>query len=175
MVSDYAQERTADVMPTERKKCPHGRRKYICKECKGSSLCEHGRQRHYCKECCGAGICEHNLHRGQCRRCNGNQFCEHEHLRHYCSICRPDYVYRATYVRHEKRRFGSLPPDFMSLDLFKSLILKNCVWCGICPAEAKGMGVDRRDNKKGHIVGNLDPCCTECNMRRRNSTHEEFK
>jgi len=34
--------------------CPHGRRRYNCKECGGSSICEHGRQRYQCKECGGA-------------------------------------------------------------------------------------------------------------------------
>ncbi len=163
---------------TDRKKCPHGRRKYICRECKGSSLCEHDAQRHYCKKCHALGrkthICEHGLHRQQCRRCNGNQFCEHRKMRIQCSICRPDYVYRS-YMRHEKTKTGGLSPNFMSLTLFCRLVKRNCIWCGKTPEQANGMGVDRRDNAKGHITGNLDPCCGECNMRRRNSTHTEFK
>ena len=36
-----------------RKKCPHGRRRYQCKECGGVSICPHGRQRNLCKECGG--------------------------------------------------------------------------------------------------------------------------
>ena len=38
--------------------CPHGRRRYRCKECGGSGICEHGRERSICKECGGSGICE---------------------------------------------------------------------------------------------------------------------
>ena len=34
--------------------CPHGRRRYRCKECGGASICEHGRVRSVCKECGGA-------------------------------------------------------------------------------------------------------------------------
>ena len=34
--------------------CPHGRDRYMCKECGGSQICEHGRQRYRCKECRGA-------------------------------------------------------------------------------------------------------------------------
>ena len=30
-------------------KCPHNRRKSICKECKGSSICEHNRIKYMCK------------------------------------------------------------------------------------------------------------------------------
>ena len=31
--------------------CPHGRRRWDCKECGGSQICEHGRRRYRCKEC----------------------------------------------------------------------------------------------------------------------------
>ena len=34
--------------------CPHGRRRYACKECGGSQICEHGRVRSKCKECIGS-------------------------------------------------------------------------------------------------------------------------
>ena len=37
------------------KKCEHGRRRSVCKECGGSGICEHGRQRSQCKECGGGG------------------------------------------------------------------------------------------------------------------------
>ena len=32
-------------------KCPHNRRKSICKECKGSRLCIHNLQKNSCVEC----------------------------------------------------------------------------------------------------------------------------
>ena len=35
----------------ERVKCPHGRQKYLCKDCNGSGICEHGRQRAWCRDC----------------------------------------------------------------------------------------------------------------------------
>ena len=31
--------------------CPHGRRRYRCKECGGAGICEHGRRRSQCKDC----------------------------------------------------------------------------------------------------------------------------
>ena len=34
-------------------KCPHNRRKSICKECGGSSICLHNRIQSQCKECGG--------------------------------------------------------------------------------------------------------------------------
>jgi len=38
-------------MPTQPKKCPHGKRKSRCKECGGSELCIHKKQKSQCKEC----------------------------------------------------------------------------------------------------------------------------
>ena len=32
-------------------KCPHNRKKSICKECGGSSICQHNCIKYYCKQC----------------------------------------------------------------------------------------------------------------------------
>ena len=37
--------------------CTHGRQKYQCVECGGSSICTHRRQKYQCVECDGRGIC----------------------------------------------------------------------------------------------------------------------
>ena len=52
--------------------CPHGRRRYLCKECGGGGICEHGRQRSKCKECGGGSICEHGRLRSTCKECGGS-------------------------------------------------------------------------------------------------------
>ena len=57
--------------------CEHGRQRYKCKECGGSSICEHGRRRYSCKECGGSGICEHGRERYRCKECGGKGICEH--------------------------------------------------------------------------------------------------
>ena len=49
-------EEILDKEPTT-KKCPHGRKKYICKECDGVGICQHNRQKTYCKICRGSQIC----------------------------------------------------------------------------------------------------------------------
>ena len=41
---------------------------------------------------------------------------------------------------------------------------KDCTYCGF-PA----IGLDRLDNSKGHIQGNVVPCCKECNIARNNN------
>jgi hypothetical protein len=67
--------------------CPHGRRRYQCKECGGASICEHGRIRSACKECGGASICEHGRQRPKCKECGGSGICEHGRQRYNCKEC----------------------------------------------------------------------------------------
>ena len=67
--------------------CPHGRKRYRCKECGGAGICEHGRRRSNCKECGGSQICEHGRRRSQCKECGGSQICEHGHRRSKCKEC----------------------------------------------------------------------------------------
>jgi hypothetical protein len=67
--------------------CPHGRRRYQCKECGGASICEHGRIRSACKECGGASICEHGRQRYWCKNCGGGAYCEHGRERRKCKEC----------------------------------------------------------------------------------------
>ena len=43
-------EEILDDKPTP-KKCPHGRKKYICKECDGGGICIHNKQKYGCKIC----------------------------------------------------------------------------------------------------------------------------
>ena len=68
------------------KKCPHNRKKRICRECGGSSICEHNRQRSSCKSCGGSSICEHNRIRSRCKSC-GSSICEHNRQRSSCKSC----------------------------------------------------------------------------------------
>lgn len=46
-----------------------------------------------------------------------------------------------------------------------------CVYCG----DTSNIGLDRIDNNRGHEIGNVVPCCYECNCARNNNfTHEEM-
>jgi hypothetical protein len=64
--SSNADATTADGQPRrkktkKRKKCPHNRERYRCKDCKGSSICPHNRVKSQCKDCGGSQICEVSL------------------------------------------------------------------------------------------------------------------
>ena len=69
------------------KKCEHGRQKFRCKECGGSSICSHGREKSQCKECGGSGLCSHGRQKSRCKECGGSSICEHGRLKSYCKEC----------------------------------------------------------------------------------------
>lgn len=65
------------------------------------------------------------------------------------------------YKRHDrvKGRKNNLTPEYTL-----SIITQPCSYCG----SADNVGCDRIDNSLGHVVGNVTPCCSECNMVRGN-------
>ena len=58
----------------------------------------------------------------------------------------------------------------LTFNVFKKLISQPCAYCG----STSKIGVDRLDNKKGYTLENSIPCCTTCNMMKRDYTAEEF-
>ena len=68
-------------------KCPHGRRRWQCRDCKGSSICIHSRLKTQCRPCDGASICFHGHRRSTCRLCIGVTICCHNRERQQCEPC----------------------------------------------------------------------------------------
>jgi hypothetical protein len=74
----------------------------------------------------------------------------------------------------------------LTKDEFKSLIILKCHYCGSTPIISKlekernfnGIfptnGIGRKDNKVGYILENYVPCCTICNIGKRDRTYNEF-
>ena len=63
------------------------------------------------------------------------------------------------------------------------LIDGDCHYCGSSPSNsqtyhgkrlAKYQGIDRLDNSKGYVVGNVVPCCIVCNKMKKTMSHHEF-
>jgi hypothetical protein len=46
-----------------------------------------------------------------------------------------------------------------------------CEYCGKKPA----LGIDRVDNDRGYILGNVTPCCRRCNQAKNDMTFDEFR
>lgn len=81
-------------------------------------------------------------------------------------------------ARNKGRIFELTKEDF-------SFITKmNCHYCGIEPLQIscyRGLngdythnGVDRVDSKKGYTLDNVVPCCSMCNIAKKNFTRKEF-
>jgi len=58
----------------------------------------------------------------------------------------------------------------LTLEMFIDLTAKPCCYCG----DAGKVGVDRLDNSRGYIEGNMVPCCTTCNGMKSNRNADEF-
>ena len=86
------------------------------------------------------------------------------------------------YKRTAKKRKLSFE---LSLEVFLHLIEMPCRYCGNPPSNKKTSkrhfgsalysGLDRVDNTKGYIEGNVVSCCKICNLAKRDTTLESFK
>ena len=60
----------------------------------------------------------------------------------------------------------------LPFELYESQLWgKPCHYCG-CEIEVTGL--DRKDNNKGYEVGNVVPCCWDCNTKKNTKPYEEF-
>src|SRR6266478_407202 len=49
--------------------------------------------------------------------------------------------------------------------LYLSLIELPCYYCGSA-LSSTGCGLDRQDNERGYEIGNVVPCCKDCNFKK---------
>jgi len=75
------------LKPSKRRRCVHGKLKYVCRDCGGSRICEHGKQKQQCRDCGGSAICEHGKFKNTCRDCGGSAICEHGKFKYACRDC----------------------------------------------------------------------------------------
>jgi len=71
----------------------------------------------------------------------------------------------------------------LSLKQFKNLIFSNCHYCGSEPSRITRRrsygqihynGIDRVDNSLGYTLSNCVPCCTTCNLAKRDMGQTQF-
>lgn len=67
-------------------------------------------------------------------------------------------------AKRRKLKFG------LTFEQFKELIEGNCVYCG----NGNNNGIDRIDNSKGYVKGNVVTCCANCNWFKQEATQKEF-
>ena len=57
----------------------------------------------------------------------------------------------------------------VTLEKMREILSTPCIYCG-----DKSTGIDRIDNKKGYIEGNIAPCCGVCNHMKWNLSKQDF-
>lgn len=72
----------------------------------------------------------------------------------------------------------------LTLGEFKQLVFSSCYYCGSEPSRStrrlnnngqiKYNGIDRVNNSLGYVLGNCVPCCTTCNLAKRDMEQSQF-
>jgi hypothetical protein len=89
----------------------------------------------------------------------------------YCKEChrkasrlrRISFKYRYNRLKTQAHKRGKVLE--IIYDDYVKLISKPCFYCGEIKEEC-GVGLDRIDNSKGYVLGNVVSCCGECNLKR---------
>ncbi len=69
----------------------------------------------------------------------------------------------------------------LSKDVLAAITQSDCFYCGVQPSRIvrhysafRWNGIDRTDNVKGYVEGNVVPCCGPCNEMKSDKSREEF-
>lgn len=133
----------------------------------------------HCKCDCGneSFVQTNNLRSGNSRSCNASV--------HWTIPDGDARLYRSNFTRYEQRAKQSGFSFDLTLSSFAELIKQPCFYCGHSGTNKpiktgskvkreKVNGIDRIDSSKGYEEGNMQPCCSVCNLMKRHHSHEEF-
>lgn len=77
---------------------------------------------------------------------------------------------KGKYSANRRGKEFDLPYEY-----YIEIIKHPCYYCGTSIADETGIGLDRMDNDKGYVMGNVNPSCTKCNrIRSKSMGAEEF-
>lgn len=62
----------------------------------------------------------------------------------------------------------------LNIEYYRKLLEVGCIYCGSDLMQSTGYCLDRGDNSKGYITGNVFPCCGTCNRAKGTMAHCEF-
>lgn len=89
-------------------------------------------------------------------------------------------------VLEHRSRNKNIALDLSAEEYMSIVKNKNCTYCGVKPAKCPhnnarrghttrvAHGLDRVDNAKGYTMGNVVPCCTQCNYAKRTMPWDVF-
>jgi hypothetical protein len=74
-----------------------------------------------------------------------------------------------------RRRALTKQLDFLiTPDDYNLIIKKDCFMCGKKSDQHHQNGIDRMDNTKGYILENINACCCECNLIKKDYVYEDI-
>lgn len=93
--------------------------------------------------------------------------------------------FRAVYNQYVRRAKKKEQEFTLTKQEFRELCERPCYYCGARPNNLSRdhlrhngtweyNGLDRIDNSKGYLQGNVQPCCTPCNSLKSNLEEKEF-
>lgn len=94
----------------------------------------------------------------------------------------PDRAFRLVLRSYQKSARHKDHEFVLSSNEFRSLITQDCHYCGEPPSRIVKRvedqivcnGLDRMDSSRGYTMDNCVPCCTRCNMIKRDMPYQEF-
>lgn len=89
---------------------------------------------------------------------------------------------RRAYLTYQAQARDRGYPFALSEEEFARITQLPCVYCAavrvsttrLSKSEFRYNGIDRIDNAKGYVEGNMAPCCRPCNLMKGTRSHEEF-
>ena len=112
------------------KKCEHGKRRYICKECGGKGICKHKKVKRDCKECGGSAFCEHGKRKYRCKDCGGASICKHGKDKYICKECGGKGICEHRIQKHNCKECGNI--KYCEHGKPRGYRCKECKGAGIC-------------------------------------------
>jgi len=130
------------------------------------------------KEKCNAAIAKwHKEHAEHCKKVHKvatKRWRENNKKRCYENAKRYDAEHKTERAYSAYKRVAKLKQREFSLSLeeFKVFIFNSCYYCGALPNPKNG--IDRVDNNKGYVQGNMVSCCGTCNRLKLHLNVEYF-
>ena len=124
------------------------------------------------------------LRNGTCKSCAS---CSYKRRRQFKERVSPEQrLFNLTINQRERKTKGRVK-NFLTLEEFKVIISKNCIYCGEPPSlisydknkivenrELLANGIDRINNEQHYTLENSAPCCPTCNKMKGVLTATQF-
>ena len=83
--------------------------------------------------------------------------------------------HKSNLISDYRRRALRKQLDFLlTPDDYNSIIKNDCFMCGKKTDQQNQNGIDRMDNTKGYILENVNACCCECNLTKRDYIYDNL-